>query len=613
MIRVWLVAAARALLRQKLCTAINLLGLSSGIAFCVLCLSYVPFERGYDAFHARAESICLLYPAQGNVRLGKRNVGMSYPLVSALAARVPAIRRAVSIREGGDDRVLCGDGAEIASTGGMDVEPPFLEVFTFGAVSGDPSSALRRPNSVVLSRRLAGACFGTADPVGRVVPVKSWGSVSDAVVTAVVDVPVQSSLQFDFLLPLNEWLRHSSTSLSAADAETRQWLLSDQWAGWNYPTFVELAPGWRVPDVEAQMAAVARRCRDRLGSDVDLRLLPLADLHLTPWLDFRLGPTGDPLHGYVLAAIALAVLLTACANYTTLTLALASTRMREIGIHKVLGGTRARLMRHLWGEAALQAAASVALAAELVELILPAFRVLANRDVAIDRSTLAVVLCGAGVLVAFLSGAYPALVLSGQHPVGVLRGRLRFGGRNRVTQALVIAQFAISVLLVVVALVIGSQGRFLHARDLGFDPAHLVVIDTDGLDRQQARETLAAYRRASASDARLRGVSMGDFRFGQRPGGTNGSYEGRDIGLTTFVVDLDFVAALGLRLVEGRDFSAEFPDDATGSILVNASLLREVGLARAVGRWPARDSAQQGHTVLHRIRACPGSTCAPPS
>ncbi|MBI2506010.1 MAG: ABC transporter permease [Candidatus Latescibacteria bacterium] len=577
MIRSYLIVAWRNLVRHKLYSLINIASLAVGIAFCTLTLLYVRFEWSYDTFHEKAGRTYLIFKAgkEANTRGDRIWVKTPWPLTPTLQGHIPEIEHIVRVCEG--DIELRGQVIRTRDRVFKDrftlyAEPEFFEVFSFPQVAGHLQTALRAPNSVVISRELAEVCFGQENPIGQTLALQTWDGFQDFSVSGVVEVPENSSLRFDVLLPFDSTLNEHRLT---------------QWGGWNYYTFIQLAEGTQEAEVKKKLASIVERYAKELYAtpgETELRLLPLTGLHLSTAIHFAIVPTSDPTYSYILAGMALAVLLIACVNFANLAIGLASTRFREVGMRKVLGATRGQLIGQFWGEAVLLSFFALVLGIVLTELFLPMFNGLVDRHLSLDYGSAWPVLGSLVLVTGLVAGSYPALVLSGFHPVVVLKGRMKLGGTGLFSRGLVVLQFALSILLMAGTLVMAAQMHYLQARNLGFNPEQVVVLDTFGLNRQEKARMLEVYRQTMAQHADLLKVSMGNMSFDRGDMGTGGTYEGRPIGFSTFVVDYDYVETLGMELVEGRDFSREFATDQDQAILINKSLMRELGWDTAMGK-----------------------------
>ena len=580
MLRNYFTIAIRNLLRQKIYTLINVLGLAIGIAFCLLTFLYVRYEWSYDTFHEDADSIYLVgkqVEGTGNPR--KIGTTTSRLLRDVLLEQYPEVEQAVRIDDGditkGTD-VRYGDKLFFDQSG-LFADPSFFEVFSFSRVAGELETALDELNSVVMSREMAYRFFGNEDPLGRNVSIRTGEETEEFVVTGVVVVPGNSNIQFDFLLSFEKRLKELSKRGSG----------NVSWFAWNFFTFIKLPARVQPIEFEQKLPALVetylgewiQKKRKRIEAyDLQLKLFPLTGIHLNPRLYFPIVPTSNPVYSYILSGIALSVLLIACVNFMNLSLGLSSTRFKEVGMRKVLGARRWQLAKQFWGEAILLSLLALFLGIALTELALPVFNSLVYKQLVMDYGSTWLTLLGLVLGVGLVTGSYPALVLSGFHPVTVMKGTLRFGGSNWFTRGLIVLQFALSTILVVATLLMSEQMAFLRARDLGFDGEQVVAIDTGGwmlgLQKNERVRLLEVYRQAASQYGDIIHVSASNMSFEKGDNGTSGEYQGRDISCRTYSVEYDYLETLGIELKEGRTFSRDFPADEQESILVNEAMVR---------------------------------------
>ncbi|MBS1565661.1 MAG: FtsX-like permease family protein, partial [Bacteroidetes bacterium] len=323
-----------------------------------------------------------------------------------------------------------------------------------------------------------------------------------------------------------------------------------------------------------------------------LSLTPLNDIYFQQ-SNFPIDRTrsGDRKVTYIFLSIAVLILLIACINFMNLSTVRAAERSKEVGLRKVMGALRGQLARQFIGESLLMTAIAVVLALFLVALIMPWYNKLLGYTLVISWNTTPVYLFLAGVVlvVGLLAGSYPALVLSGFSPIESLKGKLRLGnGGSLFRQVLVVVQFSISVLLIIGTIVIARQMRYVRTKDLGFDKSQSVIIRIDNMDISKNK---FAFKNALASKAAVESVSI----MSGEPGGFYDGYSFQVEGFPpdqfwkfrTEFPDFQFVKTLGLKIIAGRDFSADFPTDSTRATLINRTAATMLGLTpqQAIGKW----------------------------
>ena len=550
-----LIVAWRNLRRYRLYAAINVGGLSAAFVVTILVGLYVHGELTWDRFHAKGEQIYKLFVTWPDVpdpeRLDDIFAWTPGALGGELAATVPGVLR--SVRTDDASGVL-RYGDLVTEESGLHADPGFFRLFSFPLLAGDPGTVLEAPNSIVLSRQLARRLFGSDDPMGRTLLLRSHGASDDFVVTGVAaDVPYQSSLQFDWVIPFGH------------GREAGPWDFAGE-------TYLEIA------DTEAVVSALAFDLDRYMEKGHGLALVPLFDLRLHPQLSSGAAPV---LYSY--GFVAFLVLLLACINFANLATGMSLTRAREVGVRKVVGAGRGQLVRQYFAESLLLSFAALSIAVPLTELLLPGFNRLMTLPGEIDlrldlRYTpwTVAALAGFGVAMGLIAGAHPALVRSRMQPVEILRDRLQV--RSRTGRILVVVQFVASTVFLTTALVVGLQVEHWQSMDQGYDPRFVVCIPTlsppsaaSGVD--DTRRLLETFRREALPHPGVLAVSgatgfpgyRSSFRFHDR----------ERLEATKIEVDPHFRHTLGLSLIAGEDL----PPDLLASgraALINQSMAAQL-------------------------------------
>ncbi len=535
-----LIVAWRNLRRYRMYTAINVAGLAAAFAVAIFVGLSVHSALTWDRFHAKGEQIyqvCMTHP----IWEGEATTSTPEGLGPEMVATLPAVLRSVRTRHT-SGLLLYGD--QMTEAMGRFADPGFFELFSFPLIAGDPRTVLDGPNSIVLSRRLAQRLFGSDDPMGQTLQVVDRGIRGDFVVTGVAaDVPYESSLKFDWVIP-TPGRGGGETYLQIADA-----------AG-----------------VEAALAFDP----DRYWEGFELVIVPLFDKRLHPQLS-RGQAMMESL--YRNGFVACLVLLLACINYANLAVGMSLTRAREVGLRKVVGAGRGQLMRQYFAESLLLSFAALALAVPLTGIFLPGLNRLlmvpgsfgSSLDLQFTPWTV-MALAGVGVVMGLVAGAYPALVQSRMQPVEIMQDRVQV--RSRASRILVVVQFAASTVFLTTALVMDRQVDHWLSLDQGYDPQLVVCIPTfAGSSKEEgvheSRRLLEIFRREVLPLSGVLSVSgseqfpdkVSDFRFDDR--------ERADVSLIE--ADPHFLRTLGLEVVEGEDFPPDLL--ATGRVaLVNQQL-----------------------------------------
>lgn len=587
MLRNYLTIAVRNLWKQRGYAFINIIGLSVGLAFCVLIFLYVHHEWTYDRFHANADRIYRVHRAtfspDGSLRGTDPYLPM--PLGPAMQADFPEVEAYVRFRQG---RHFVRTGTDAVEEEILFADPAVFDVFTFPLQRGNPATALDDLNSIVLSEQAARRYFGDADPMGRTLSIRLGTAYQDFVVTGVAaDLPTHSSIRFDLLVPFAkladafDWIRtrsenwHFSAFLTYVLLDERATLAADadrllRFRRTYYPD--------EVTDLRA------RGLWSGDGVPATYRMQALPAIHLDPAVNSGLTPPSDPRYAYILAALALAVLGIACINFMTLAIGRSAGRAREIGMRKVVGARRPQLMLQFWSEALLLSVLALAVGLLLVVGFLPTFNTLTQMSLHLGDANpglLGVLLVGAVLLTGLAAGSYPAVVLSGFHPIATLKNTLRLSGSNAFTKTLVVAQFGLSVFLISSTLVMLHQVDYLRTTPLGFDKEHLVVIPTNGVD---AGLVLGRYRSEVGRRSDIVGLTATSGSFARGGARVGFEYGGELKQVNEFRVEANYVDLMGMELVAGRSFDPNLATDSTRSVLVNEALVRDFGWTDPLGQ-----------------------------
>ncbi|MBC7919709.1 MAG: ABC transporter permease [Ferruginibacter sp.] len=568
MLKNYLTVAVRNFLKHKTYSFINLLGLGVAIVCCLLLGLFVRHEWSYDQFHPQSNRLYRAWVREIYQKEVFTDIVTPYPLGPALAAAYPEIT-ATSRVEAINGTVR--KGADVLNERMHLVDPGFFRLFDFPLVQTGGAHPLGQPNGVVLTEEMAKKYFGGTNPVGRTLNIQLDTTTEAYTVTAVArNVPANSSIRFDFLLPFGK--------IKAIRSENRL----KSWFNISAETYVLLRPGTDPKRLAAKFPAMVKAAlgeKYRPGEYV-VNLQPLTAIHLDNSVPPGIEPTSDPAYSYVLGTIALFVLVIAGINFTTLSIGRSAGRAREVGVRKVMGAGRNQLIRQFWGEALLMTGLAVVLGAVLARILLPAFNQLAGVPLSFAPDlTTALFLLALVAGVGLAAGSYPALVLSGFRPVEVLKGKLNVkGDRSWFQRSLVVVQFSLSICLIVGTLVMNRQLDYLQSKPLGYQTNRTVVVPV-GRGGDEGRRMVELYRHALGSHREVESTTASAFPFGAGPWGEMG-YTDQGQKYRTFqfnVVDPHFLPTYGIKLVAGRNFEPDNPVDQHQSILVNQAFVKEYG------------------------------------
>ncbi len=585
MFRSYFTIALRTAARNKVSSFINIAGLSVGMACCMLLLLYVADELSYDRFHEKKGQLYQVWKHQkgegGKVETGSNT---PIPLAEALRRTVPEIRN-VARTDGGWQQHLIRYGDKSLKKQGHYVDPAFLDMFTFPLKRGNRAAVLKETNSIVLTESLAGALFGKANPVGKVI---RFDNEHDLLVTGVLqDVPINSTFQFDYLVPWRFW------------EQTAEFVRTGEWGNFSFHTYAELRPDASLEQADRKVRRIIKKNAPTLQFEAFLHPLPKWRLYS----EFRDGVNVGGAIAYVrlFALIAFGVLLIACINFMNLSTARSERRAREVGIRKVVGAGRGRLTAQFLLESVLMAFVALAFAVLLVELVLPAFNDLLQKKISVDYGDRIYWLTALGVTLftGVLAGSYPAFFLSSFHPVAVLKGRLQVGkAAVAPRKVLVVLQFAFSTVLIISTILIYRQIQYTKDRPSGYQKDHLLFVELEG-DILKNLEPIRREALGSGAATSLCLSSQPIVWGGSSTWGVN--WPGRLAGeehtvFNQIVTTYDFTRTFGIRLKEGRDFSRQFGTDSN-SVMLNGTAVKTMRLENPVGtviKWQGKDRTVVG-------------------
>ncbi len=592
--------ALRNLSRQKVLSFINVFGLSVGIACFSLFLLYSINELSYDRFHKNGHEIYRVIGwFSGNKDREPGGDASSYtPLGPAMKKDLPGIDNYTRFQEGWGEHFVKVDN-KITRSSMSFADSQFPNIFSFNFIAGKPEYALKNIHDVILTRDKALQLFGATNVVGKAIEIK-MNDQQDRfdvfrVGGVVENIPTTSSIQFNILGNF-DYVLASEDGKASAD----NWHMTI-----GIDTYVLLKKGNQLmndqkslaafrhkyyADEEAQMIKMGR-WDGKSPYPVSFKLQPIREMHTAVNVDS--GPPGsttNPKNLWILIGIATGILLIACINFTTLAIGRSAGRAREVGVRKVIGSGRNKLIFQFLTESMLLSILSGALGLLLANILLPFFNQLCGRQLSFSFAQypqLIWILAGLILLVGILAGSYPALILSGFRPVEVLKSKIKLGGSNYFTKSLVTFQFILSIGLIISTLIIFSQLHFLRNRNLGLTKENVIVINAAGTD---SKKILPLFRQSLQSEKQIIGVAGSAIGLGEGQGQMGGGYSFGDkqFGSIEYPIDQNYLSVMGIRLVAGRNFDNSIASDTTESVIINETLASTI-----LGMTPDKAIGQQ--------------------
>ncbi|MEM1128459.1 MAG: ABC transporter permease [Bacteroidota bacterium] len=573
----------RHLYKQRFYSLINILGLAVGLACCLLILLFVRQELSYDQHYTDGDRIYRVLREYPYAENGIKGAFSSTPLAETLVQDFPEVVNAARIApemfEAGTNLVrTTGTTQNRYEERFIYTDPALLDLFGFPMVEGHAATALTEPFTVILTASKAQQFFPGTSALGQTLILNNNTERPFTVTGVMEDLPENTHFQFDYLL--------SMEGLEVAQIPN--------WRFTNYITYIQLAPGTDPAVLEAKLPAFLRTYKGEefdpaQGSRVSYyyRLQPLHDIHLAGDVQ-DYWAHGDRQYVWLFSAIAVFILLLAGINFVNLYTARSANRAKEIGLRKVMGSQRGPLVLQHLTESVLVSGIAFVVALLLVWTLLPVFNGLTGQALSIPWGEpllyppiLAAVL-GIGVL----AGLYPALFLSGFQPIRVLKGTLSGGSRRGTFRsALVVFQFATSIVLIIGSLVMWRQMGYIQSKNLGYEKEQLLLIE----DSYTLGDQVQAFKSQLSGLPNVASVAVTGFvpvdgyarnGSGAWPAGTDPEDNG--IGMAKWFVDHDYVRTMGMQIIDGRDFSQDFPSDSA-AIILNQRAAELLGFTDPVG------------------------------
>lgn len=572
MLRNYLILTFRNLRKNGFYSFINISGLAIGITCSMLILLWVADETSFDKFHPKADR---LYQVWVNAHFdGRINSWTSVPLPTHEAMK-PAdanIMRA-AVTDWGGDHLLASTDDKRMNRRGFNVSEEFLEMFQFPLIQGNAEQVLDEASNIVITESTAKALFGDEDAMGKVIRVDNQFDLTVAGILK--DIPSNSSFKFDFLLPYkhwqttNEWVRRNETN----------------WGNYSFQVFVELN------DADNK-ASVENSIRDMLaehGEDKEMKhaffLYPLLRWRL--YSNFENGVEQGGMSDYVqlFTVLAVFIIVIACINFMNLATARSERKAREVGIRKSIGSKRSQLILQFMGESLIITSISFVIAVIAAQVLLPYYNTLVEKKLFIDYMSKEFWIFSSGLIVVtgIVAGSYPAFYLSGFEPVKVLKGKPNVGkSASLPRKILVTIQFGFSIFLIISVFVVYNQIQLTKGRDLGYEQENLITVPLNKDYHDNLRALKAELLASNVVESMVRANSAITDINSNNFVGWPGKPDDLKVIFTTIVTDYDWAKTMGVKMIEGRDFSEDFKSDSM-AIVVNKAAIKIMGLKDPIG------------------------------
>ncbi len=572
----------RNIFKYKIFSFINIFGLALAIACSIIVIFYVRNEITYDKFHTKADRV---YRPYTKFKRGAREgVGVHTPFIMGqqLKDNYPEIE-GFTILTSFFNQIYKGELSfpeeiHIASE-------DFFNIFSFPIIRGETKNLLSDPSSIVLTEEMAEKYFGRIDVIDELLIIEVGGEQKNFTVKAVLkNIPSNSSIRFNFLI---------------SDLHTKDIFPAPMLTSWNMitgETYVLLHGQVDKEELEPKFSSLLEQV---MGDDLEevefaIFLQPLTDIHMNTDMPEGNVPVSDPKYTLILAGISVFVLLIACINFITLSLGRSFSRAKEIGIRKSSGANRKQIILQFLGESILMAIIALIIGLIMSYLILPWFNKLADLNLrfTLDFENL-LLISGITIITGLLAGLYPALIISGFKPLDIIKSDLRLGkGNNTLGSILVAGQFALTVFMIASTVIMKDQLNYMQNKNLGFNKEHVVIVPVRVGEAKGLRDVVKrGMERAAILDNSLvnkpgiisTGIASHTFESG---GWTHIGYEDENEETNWFyynTINADFIPAMKMEIVQGRNFEPENQADMQRSVIVNETFVKEFGFENPIG------------------------------
>jgi putative ABC transport system permease protein len=589
MFRNYLKTAWRNLLKSKVFSLINILGLAIGLCCFLLISMYVVDELGYDKFHEKGNRIVRIH---SDLRFGGTDLNLPVTpdiMGFTLKKDYPQVEEYTRIYASGGSKLVKKGNDFLTEDDVAHADSTFFKVFTYPVVAGDVNTALNEPNTVVITESAARKYFGSTDAIGKTIETNDNTSTLYKVTAVIRDMPRNGHFRYDMLFSMdnvnygwNNYLSHNFYTYLLLKPGVDYKALQKK-----FPEYIDR---YVIPQASQFMQIKSMAEFEKSGNKLVYSFIPMLDIHLYSQRQFEMRANGNIQFVYIFSAIALGILLIACINFMNLATARSANRAREVGIRKVLGTQRRQLIAQFLSESTMMTLIGMVLALGLAAAVLPLFNNVANKSLSMKdilNWRLLPILVALPFVVGLVAGSYPAFFLSAFQPIQVLKGKLRLGAKSGIMRSvLVVGQFALSIFLIIGTIVMLRQMNYIQTTNLGFKKDQVLVINGAYAlgDKSEAFKnevlnipgvvsgTLSGFLPVSNS-------SRNDNTYSTEPVMTSNN----GFNMQSWRIDHDYFKTMGMEIIKGRAFSREFGSDST-AVIINEATAKIMGYEDPVGK-----------------------------
>jgi len=576
MIRNYLKITFRTLKKTKLFSTINILGLSIGMAACLLIIHYVNFENSYDRFHDKVDQIYRLrYERTSEDGSVVRFASCTPPAGGLMRERFPEISILARIfRYRGV--VVSYNDIKFTEERVFHAEPEFIDIFDFDFIEGDPKSALAGVDNALISESMSKKYFGAENPIGKILKIDQ--KTEYQVAGLFKDVPIRSHIKFDFLLSFENFAKSSGPDYM------------ENWGHTGMFTYMILKPGVNITEFKRKIADLVEaefgEALKYYNMIMELPLQPVRDIHLTSHFMQEFEVNGDEKAVKFLLIIALFIIIIAWVNYVNLSTARSLTRAKEVGLRKTVGGSRKQLMIQFLFETTILNIISVFIALILIQIALPFFCQTIGIPATLpfwDQPWVWILLPALFITGIVLSGLYPVLKLSSFDPISTLRGKIGTSTKGiSIRKSLVVLQYVMAIALITGTLTVYEQIDFMKNQDLGFEVDQTLVVKAPRVKDEKFGERIVTFKNLLLTSSDVNNICVVTEVPGKQiywdAGGIRraGEDAGKGKNYQIVGIDYDFADVFEVQFVAGRNFSKEYPSDKE-ALIFNETAIRWIG------------------------------------
>ncbi|MDB5149802.1 MAG: FtsX-like permease family protein [Mucilaginibacter sp.] len=582
MLKNYLLVAFRNLSKNKAFSAINIVGLAIGMAACLLILQYVSFELSYDDFHTKKDRVFRINQDRyNNGKLSTSWAGGAFAPGTAFKTALPEIEDYVKIVGAGQTIANYKD-QKMVILNDYYVSAGFFKIFSFPLINGDPNTALKEPNTAVITEEIANKLFHGINPVGQTLYINTDKPLK---ITGVMkNMPANTHMKFDVM--------QSYATLLKENPPNKDYNLDDAWLNDGCTTYLLLRPGVDPRTLEAKFIPVVKKAYDKYpgsGEGGIYTLQPVKDIHLYSNRMLEFQPNGDGKSVYLLLGIAIFVIIIAWINYINLATARGIGRAKEVGVRKTLGSAKGQLVTQFMLEAMMLNAIAIGLALLIIMVCLPAFANISGVQMGFTlfaKPTFWLAVLGIFVLGSFFSGFYPAIVLSAFRPVEVMKGKILASPRGVVLRkGMVVFQFAASIFLLIGSLTVFRQLKYMQSQKLGVKIDQTLIIKAPLVKVDSFYRSMSSFKQECLAQTAVKSVTVSTSIPGEpvpwNAGGIKLVGTDQSAGKQYRIIgtDYDYLNAYDIKLVAGRKFSKEFGDEPH-SVVFNKKAVEQLGFSK---------------------------------